>query len=528
MEINMNNVILVEDNKIERKNISYIIETVDGCRLIDVFSNGNDALDYLKKNKVDIVITDVQMPKMDGIELTRSIRQEKIEAEIIIISGYNDFDNAKNAVGLDVVDYVMKPILDDELEVSIKKAIARCEEKQKIKTDYEMVKKQIESSKQLLQDQFIRSLIVNTDISQEYIRKNEELFGINLTDGHKMVFIMHIKEQADSQVLVILYAVLDCILKYKNNEVTFFPFMVNENEVGAIAVSVNCDAIISRIIQLKNKIISDYSINVFVGVSSVSNNICDINRQYSECKSVLKEINNSKNIVVLYDDVGGCDWDDNIFVKMQRTVRRLLLENDIKGINEFLLQSLKNYSDTEVINKRNFAYEYVNVLEMIGAEFDVCFEDGKILTTKVIWEKLADFNSIIDVTNFLGNITMSIMEQINASNKGDSKVVNEIKSILENHYSEHITVGFIAKELHFSARHIQRIFSQNTGMTIFEYLTNYRIEVAKKMLMENISVDEVVYQIGYKDKIYFQEIFKVKTGFSPKQFKDIMQNNENI
>ncbi len=513
----MKNIILVEDNRIERRNISRVIESINGCNLSGVFFNGLDAMNFLEENDVDIVITDVQMALMDGIELIKNIRSKGIETEIIIISGYQDFDNAKSAVGLDVVDYVMKPIINNELETAISKAIDKCDEKRLKKADYEQMQKQVESSKLILQEQFVRGLVINSDVSDDYIQSNEKLLGIDISGGYKLLLVFKIKEEQSKRTLETIYALKECISGFEREFIKFYPFIINDNEIGAIIVARDGGEFVSSCIQLKNKIINSYCVKTFVALSTVSSDVSDISRQYDECKSVLNDFKDKWNVVAMYDSYEGAG---NDFAEIQKRARHLLDANDIKGMSEYLHSCLIHRKNKSDLNDKNFAIIFVNLLELILCQYGLTFDDFEILSVKEIWRKLDDFESIVDINNFMLNLLKSVVEKINEIDNDKFRVVKKIKNIINEHYSEHITVKFIANEVNFSTKQVHRIFTQETGMTIFEYLTNYRMEMAKKLLLENKVVDDVVFEVGYKDKKYFYEIFKEKTGMSPKQFKD--------
>ena len=521
----MKKVILVEDNKIERDNISFALEQIENVILDKSFFNGRDALEYLKKNKADIIITDIQMPEMDGIELIRSIRENGINTEVIIISGYNDFDNAKSALGLDVVDYLMKPVLDDELEKAMSVAIERCNKKIRKETDYERLKTQVEASKNLLREQFIRNLIVNSDVSDEYIKENEDLLDLRISDGYKMTVIIRIKECNNTSALIVTYALVDYILRHETKNISFFPFVLNEDEVGAVAVCDDADRIISEIIRLKNEIIGDYGITVLVAASSVSRDVADLSSQYTECKSIFSGVPNTNNVVIIYDEMLDVTEKENVLINIQSDVRQYILENNIPQIKKTLTSAL-DLPEEDIVSKRNFAYGYVNILEIILNEFGYNFDD--IIDGDVIWKKLADIDSILNLSNYLNNLTTSVIELINSETDEKEIAVKRIKEIIKQKYSEHITVASIASEINFSAKQTHRIFSQATGKSIFEYLTDYRMDMAKKLLLENKSIDDVVYLVGYRDRTYFSEIFKERTGMTPAEYKKKTNKETNV
>ena len=160
----MYNILIVDDEKIERKGISLLFRRMDiECDLAEAV-NGQDALEYLMENEADILLTDVKMPHMDGIELIRQIKDRDINQnmKIIIISGYSDFEYAKLAVKLGVSDYILKPVDPKEFEATMKKTVKELEDK-KLEQDI------VEKGTEFLRQHYLYSLVngLNTDNLQQ-------------------------------------------------------------------------------------------------------------------------------------------------------------------------------------------------------------------------------------------------------------------------------------------------------------------------------------------------------------------------
>ncbi len=509
-------IVLVEDNKVERRNVETILSTMDDCELVQSFPNGLEAWEYLKENNVDIVITDMQMPKMSGMELIKEIRRINLNAEIIIISGYNDFEMARKVVGLDVVEFVMKPVLDDEFSQAVYKAMQKCDEKNRKISQYQRLMEQVSSSKELMLRQFISSLALDSQLGEDTVTKNEEFFGIDISSGYKVTVIFRIDLKETKDAFLKTYSLIDYITKKDYQELKFYPFSVNENEIAIIAVSNNRDCIVPEIINLKNEIVRILSVQLCGVMSTATKNVTDIHQQYKECRNVLSNEREFNNLVLMCDD---CDFEsetEDLFLSLHKLLSNFILEKNYDRVHEFIANTMDEYCKNWLVSERNFSYCYVNALEVILSEYGKRFDD--LVSTDEIWRKLANYNSIVDVFAILENLTRCVLEIVYSQNVIDESVVKKIKDIIESRYAEHITIDMIAREINFSKRHTQRLFTQITGKTIREYIKEYRISIAKKMLLDNKSIDDILNAVGYKDKTYFTEIFYEQEGMLPKDY----------
>ena len=138
----------------------------------------------------------------------------------------------------------------------------------------------------------------------------------------------------------------------------------------------------------------------------------------------------------------------------------------------------------------------------------------------MIYKKLNQFDEILDPVQWIKNIAKCVIEVLSKGDSKDNILVRDIKKIIESRYSRQLTVNSIAKEVNFSRIHVHRVFSRITGMTILEYLTQYRMEMAKELLiMTNLSLDDIAENVGYNDRKYFQEKFVKYTGQTPSAYR---------
>lgn len=509
-------VVLVDDNKIELNNILEILEQIGDIDIKHTFSNGEDAYNYLKMNDIDLLITDAKMPRMDGIELIRAIRADKMNLDIILISGYSDFEIAQKAIGLDVMSFVMKPIIDDRLEDAVRKVIDKNKEKLMEKNKYNELLDLVKTSENILYGQYIRNIIAGN------LKRNEETdFFKQIFNKFKsycnVVFVIKLIGDDFKTIFANNCMINDELSKIKKPNISFYPTYMNEDEVTVAAVGCDCEVLIDEIISFRNNLIKKYDFTMVLVISTCSDDLYYSDRLYNECKKALDNIALNNNKIFICESEESQDYNLLDLNNIQNEVVRLVYENNVAEIKKFIGEYLSIYSNEKRHDMRNFVYMYVNILEIILSDIGSSFDD--IIEIKAVWKKLVNCEDIVNLQNFLENLTFCVISIVNKSDLRTVKVVDDIKEIIAENYAHKISVDEIAKRLNFSKRHLQRIFIKNTGISIYEYLINYRIERAKEMIKDNVPIKEVAERTGYSNYAYFLIVFKEKTGKSPKEYK---------
>ena len=513
----MLNVVLVDDNKIELNNILDILEQTDDIHVNQTFSNGEDAYNYLKMNNVDLIITDVKMPRMDGIELIKAIRADKMSLDIILISGYSDFEIAQKAIGLDVVSFVMKPIIDDQLETAVKKVVDKNKEKLMEKNKYDELLNLVKTSENILYGQYIRNIIAGNLKKDEECEFLKQIFN-KFKSYCNVVFVIKLIGDDFKTIFANNCMINDELSKIKKTNISFYPTYMNEDEVTVAAVGSDCDVLIDEIISFRNKLIEKYDFNMVLVISTCGDDLYYSDRLYNECKKALDNISLNGNKIFICEGEESQDYNILDLTNVQNEVVRMVYENNVAEIKRFINKYLSFYSNEKKHDMRNFVYMYVNILEIILSDIGSSFDD--IIEIKAVWKKLVNCEDIINLQNFLENLTFCVISLVNKSDVRTIKIVDDIKGIIAENYAHKISVDEIAKRLNFSKRHLQRMFMKNTGISIYEYLINYRIEKAKELIKNNVPVKEVAEKTGYSNYAYFLIVFKEKTGKTPKEYKD--------
>ena len=315
----------------------------------------------------------------------------------------------------------------------------------------------------------------------------------------------------------------------ENENLQIYVIIMSTTEVVATFVEKNIGQdILKTIVSFKQKMANELGIILSFGMSNKSEcweNLRDLYKQADTALNYTYGI--AKGIVVRYEEVEGESQDDVNVTQISNDVRKILMEGDKESIEPFLLKYINDERRQKSYIER-FAYAVVYSAEMVLLE---CGHSLKETLGVDIWEKMEFFERIINPKQWLGNILIFLVDSIHIKKDRfeDDKcdMVNKIKQIIEKKYGGKLTVGMIADELNYSSKHISEIFLELEKKSIFEYLTEYRINVAKEMLKEpDAKMYVVVESVGYKRKTHFNDVFKTYVGITPSQYKALYSSPE--
>lgn len=510
-------IVLAEDNRMERKNMEYIVNSIPECAITAVFSNGRDALDYLRENEADILIADIQMPDLNGVDLIRRIVDENIDIEKIVISAYSEFDYAQKLIGLDVSGYVMKPFVDSEFEDTIKKTMNTLLKKKEKIHRINVMTENYEKMRPVLVDNFFRNLILIPGSNKEYIEKNEKSLNLELTGKYKTIMTVSVLDKNPAPDFYMYTALMNIISENSNEDIKCYPLMLNENDITVVAIYNKGNNITAFAVKLKNTIVEQCGINVFVGLSNESGDTERLNILYNQSKSIIKNYSgNYKNVVITYASIDECGNEHDLFMDiLKHELQNIVNKSDNNGCKKLL----KKYLDAEnsKIWKHNFTVCYINILEIILNEVGESFDT--LVGNEKVWISVAKFDSIVDLEQWLYNLTDAVIFHLHNSGFNEKMIAGKIIKVIKENYNQKISVKYIADKLNFSREYLHRVFVHVTGKSVLEYLTEYRIEKAKEILENGGKTSDVAEMVGYSDKSYFSDVFKSHTGVTPAEYK---------
>lgn len=488
-------------------------------------TDGEIALSMIQEVKPDILITDIKMPFLDGLELSRILKKIQPWIRIIILSGHDEFDYAKKAISIGVEDYILKPFTGEEILRSLKKISASLDVEKKQFTDMNKLKEELESNSNLRRSNFLTDVVLGTTDFSTVVGAAEE-FGINLLSHFYKIIISDIRHSENRfEDMHTVRSKLVMRLKNQSECLSFFigpqklvSILLNNSETDIVDAAYNLTETIEHLV------CESEGYFVVSSMGKTVEHIANISASYSEAEQmqhITYEFKSSR--VIDSDDMRKSDSSVLNLDEKDSLADRLKFanSNDIDDIVNYYANSL---SDNPVHFTIVGSYLFVNVIMSVSKFIESLGGDVNEILPQLHSHAYIE-ESVKNRDVFLSNIRTIIETVLKFRDKSIqgrySDVILKAKDYIQKNYASQDTcLRLVAEEVHLSPNHFSTIFSQECGTTFIEYLTNVRVEAAKKLLKETeMKGADIAYECGFSDPHYFSFIFKKTTGVSPREYK---------
>ncbi len=562
---------IVEDNPYTREDLQNVLDWEDlGIVVAGSFSNGSEALAKVEEIRPDIILTDIAMPIINGIELAKRLKEKHPSIKTVFMSAYIEFDFAKRAVDLGIYGYVLKPIVPDELKTAMEKLLKEYELESFHKAEQENMRHKMKEMLPFVQEQFFRELLFNeADEGRGGKRDREELDFLRLEipdwTAHVMVLSVeneaannadevyggHEKPQLDPSAAVYLlsYKIRNILNSAADESKRVFPVRISEYRFAVIVFTrpaiteANPSQKENPACPVQNEPVADAAadihialsrrlgLNALIGVSSPGKGLSDLLRLYRQARQAMDALfYNNSSPIVFYRDIEAAEESplahETHLEEVFKDVKELIALGDDEAIRAFADRYLgESLTAREPVRIKSLTFFIVNAAAIVLMESDHSFKD-LFGDDVLIWRKLSRFETILDIRQWIINFFKTIKEYLNekadsASGDRTARVVEDIKSVIKSRYAEQLTVKDIAAAVYLSPSYANSLFKKDTGMTIFDWFTRYRLEMAKKLLSDPESkVTVVAEEVGYISKAYFCLSFKKQVGMSPAEYRN--------
>lgn len=504
----MINLLIVDDEVFTREGLIDILplKKLGITKTIQAF-DGIDALSKVKDFEPNILITDVRMPRMDGIELAFEIRKIYPKCSIIFMSGYSDKEYLKSAISLKAISYVEKPIEIDVLENAIKAAIF---ENSKLKVMHENFEKYI-----ILEiingNNNIEDIIKHTISSDLYLKLKDSAFVTILLKTQTEIdcsTVNDIKTSCSSYNF-------NTFISLKDNFEIVIQLFFSKNQLNK---NLKSDAFNSLFLSM-SELLKKY-INYYICIGKVFYELNDISNSYKSANEIL-------NITFFYNynsilfspkiNKGSIIISEDIYLEFDKF---LLAEDHIKLVS--ILKSLTfnfvNHTDTSISYIKDVYYKlFLKISVFINKKNLSIIENPK---SKNVFQEILKCSNIFALENILKD-KIDELFVILSNRTSENNPVLSILNYIHNNYSDpNLCLDQISVKTFLTPSYICVIFKDYTLTTVNKYISKYRIEKAKLLLMNpNLNISEIAEKVGYNDGNYFCKIFRKETSYTPSEYR---------
>jgi len=511
----MYKLLIVDDEKIVVEGLTYATNWKDyEIDIVGSASNGKEALQKIIDIKPDIVLQDIRIPELNGLDLINEVKRLELDTVFIIISGYSEFNYAKRAIELEALDYLVKPIEVDEIIASIEKAICKIK---KLKEEKVYDKRQKGYEEALVEKQFLEIMLGNQSVQPE-VTKDFKQFCCVVFEKRDGKLNEHLYDEEINS--------LRFTIKQTLTEKGIKCFLYHIDQSLAILMSLSDSYRMTSFLEDVFHVIPE-QIKAYVsaGISHTYSNLVNINQSYKEAKESVKIGSYSNQRITYYSEIETLNTlnttiDSNIISKIEQYFS-LKHSNDFFEMDELIDQVIDYVKQARLPPQKSFylCFKLVNnLLEYVEKEFEL----NHILDERYeVYEQLNALNSLDELNKWLRKLVYTIKSKVEAHKVSyNEKLILDIKDYLNVNYREPIVLEDLGKYFYKNPSYLCSLFSKSVGKTIFEYITSTRINNAKKLLRtSNCKVADVAIQVGYENQKYFYQVFKKNVGITPSQYR---------
>ena len=527
----MYKLMIVDDDRLVRERILSAIPMQDlEIELCAEAANGIQALEMFERFLPHIVILDINIPLMDGIEVAKQIVSSNVDTNIVIVTGFGTVEFARDAIHSGVVDFLLKPIDFVELENVLKKIIVRIQEESEKALAYQRMERLVERGTPLLRERFFMSLIHNRADQEDYGQYLQD-FGIHEKPEEICVSII----VPDYQGLVFntqmsMQAIITDELKNKLEPEGIHSIVVCDSMLHIVVIAYGDHSPIKYILEKKLSILRDKMRYIFrldfrASIGSTVNGFDNLHESYMQAERSLRYASIvGENNVVSSENVENITLPNpNMPVMKYQVIMDSLVYSDATSlentINRYFNDLVYKYGNT-TYNLQSRAIELIALMISCAREF--CDNiDSAMDEVPNIYVQIMSTTNVLNITRIIRETAAKLTGLIHGRHeKNKNRALGDAKRyIIQNYADPELRLEMVAAHVNLSPSYISQLFKKYDNCTFTDFLNSYRIEQAKRLLTTtHMRVYEVSNAVGYKNSKYFFELFKQTTGKRPREF----------
>lgn len=528
--MNRYTVLLVDD---EEEVIQIIMKKIDwegmGFRVAGYAHNGVEALEMAEEYQPDVVLTDIKMPYMDGLELSKRLKALYRTIKIIIFSGFDEFEYAKEAIKLEVEEYLLKPINAAELTEVFERVRRNLDREMDEKQNIDKLQEYYLESLPMMQENFFTSLIegrvpdnqIQRSLMNYQIRMEGPLYNVTIlhvsgveqqTEGNPFLMTVSVKKLAEEQLAE----------TYRSRTLMYLGDIVLISQLGAAGEVMAYTDAMDQFCRLAKKVCGA---RVTAGVGQFCERLQDLRMSYQGARNAVSYralYGNTRAINIAEIDPQE-PWEERWEDQAIREIIKKIKLGNRDALREEIAVCRKRFSEggSSLQKYRIFLIELIAELTRFG--------NNNHLNTDEIFREYNDIYTVAfqedapeELWNRLSALCGRLLDMVARERQNTTKsFVTRAEEYVREHYADQdVSIETVCRTLGVSAAYFSTVFKKETGKTFIGYLTDYRMEQAEELLLTtNDRTYIIAEKVGYADPNYFSYAFKKKYGTSPSKYR---------
>ncbi len=529
----MYKIMIADDEGIVIDSLKFIIdkEFKDNC-VVEFAKTGRSVIELAEHFRPDIAFMDIQMPGINGIEAIREIKLSNSQTTFIIMSAYDKFDYAKEAINLGVMEYINKPIERTKIVEVLRRAMHLIDNEREKRSKELIIREKMETVVPIIENGLIYNIIFRTNFEED-VDNFKNLLGIKEDYGYMAVLVCGDKQEGNHmtnavgasvrvqnsyrEVREIVKEYFSCVMGcVMANKIALFIPSSNEKMQYNERIQM-----IEKSREAVRKLKKKLDVAFRLGIGSV----CKIDQAMTSYNEALQALVDSTGSVAHVDDLPiRCEYgDENYPIETEKT----LFEMTEKGDENAAIVAANKFFDWMEENYSNYIMDIqLKALEFVLWAEHLAYNSGGM--TYHFRSREDYLPSLLELTElesirrwFIDKIMVACRRVANKKEEQSSGVVSKALVYINKHFNKDISLDDVSREVDISPYYFSKLFKDETGQNFIEYLTNIRIDKAKHLLLHSdLSMKEICINVGYSDPNYFSRTFKKNVGITPTEFKE--------
>lgn len=522
-------IIIIDDEILFREALKVTVDFQElGLEVVGEGKNGTEAVALLEEWEPEIALIDINMPVMDGLEFAKYVDEHGYKTKIIIISGYDHFDFAKQALQSGVYSYLLKPVDEEELRNELADLITTIEIETSMTQELNELRNLAAQNKPYLKERYILDFLLGFHKVEDKQYKEKCLyFDIHFPEEAYSVIVIEVDgEKSTEEELELIRLQLKKLVAKRYDSVTHYEWTFDQFRRLCIILDQKVALDQNRLAAHFGSIVKTLGLDGFhlrIGVSNTYSGLLSIENAYKEALLGLNHALQHNQTYCFYGSISLERLTDNL---ISRNFYRDILVN-LRSLNyEQVTNNIDQLFD-RIEEKQPHPYQLIYLCtELISVCFEVYGELEKESDYDLVWiSTLFDdkiyHKPLSEIKNWVLELYLKVISDLsNVRSRSSKELVNKIKSYVDRHYNEtSFSIDQISKTIYVNYSHLCYVFKKETDMTINEYLIDKRINQSIELMNQGYTVvSKIADKVGFSDAGYFSKSFKKYMGITPSKY----------
>lgn len=529
--------LLVDDENYIRDAIAKLVDWQSlGISKIFQASNGNEAIEILKQQQIDLVLTDIQMPGMDGLELSKWISENSSNTTVAILTGHEEFEWAKQCLNYGVKKYILKPVGSLSLKNKMASIVKEMDLKRIQKEQLASLKQTVDVSMPILREKFLTKIICTPYGIQEDLINTMEFLNLKIDFSNNAIAIFENDNVEDVKDDKFMQNQIIRIKQMINNNHIIFSY---ENRLIIMLININniqstkgrSEKAITSVLhyeinQIRKSLVENSNQSITVGIGAPCKKSKDLYYSFSQAKTVLDyRYTLGNNRIYDINDIKGFNKSFYYPEDLINNIIHSIKFEDTDSIINALVAINDDIIKEKAISPENMKMACLELLTRIFKELYSLTDIDPTFWNEgfSIYSKLQNAKTSSIAFELINNFSITAAKQFSKTRINFKQLcVERTKEMVKKgYYDTSLSVSEIANQLNISTGYLSTVFKKETGESISKFISKTRIEKAMELLrVTNKMTYEIAEETGFDNSHYFSYAFKKVCGISPTEFRD--------